>query len=126
MKRFTDYLHNKIHKDQKQSQRIIIVFKCVSNVMTDDKQEYDDFAFLIKLKETIRTWLLKNLSLSSFVSYSIALRHAVQSIDLPENKKEKIVRFYLDIASETQRVINRISGRVVCQFEPKRAIEEKK
>ena len=124
MNRFTDYLHNKIHKDQKQSQRIINVLKRVSNVMTDDKHEYDDFSFLIKDREKIRTWLLKNLSLSSVVSYSISLRHAVESMDLPENKKEETVRFYLDIASETQRVINRISGRVVRQFEPKRAIEE--
>ena len=76
MNRFTDYLHNKIHKDQKQSQRIINVFKRVSNVMTDDKHEYDDFSFLIKDKEKIRTWLLKNLSLSSVVSYSISLRHS--------------------------------------------------
>ena len=45
-------------------------------------------------------------------------------MDIPENKKEETVQFYLDIASETQRVINRISGRVVRQFEPKRAIEE--
>ena len=124
MNRFTDYLHNKIHKDQKQSQRIINVFKRVSYVMTDDKHEYDDFSFWIKDKAKIRTWLLKNLSLSSVVSYSISLRHAVESMDIPENKKEETVRFYLDIASETQRVINRISGRVVRQFEPKRAIEE--
>ena len=91
MNRFTDYLHNKIHKDQKQSQRIINVFKRVSNVMTDDKKEYDDFSFLIKDKAKIRTWLLKNLSLSSVVSYSISLRHAVESMDLPENKKEEMV-----------------------------------
>ena len=124
MNRFTDYLHNKIHKDQKQPKRMLNAFKRVSNVMTDDKQENEDFSLLIKDKEKIRMWLLKNLSLSSVVSYSIALCHAVESMDIPENKKEETVRFYLDIASETQRVINRISGRVVRQFEPKRAIEE--
>ena len=90
MNRFTDYLHNEIHKDQKQSKQVINVFKCVSNVMTDDKQEYDDFSFLIKDKEKIRTWSLKNLSLSSVVSYSISLHHAVESMDLPENKKEEM------------------------------------
>ena len=67
---------------------------------------------------------MKNLSLSSAVSYAIALRHAVESMDISESKKEEMVRFYLDIASETQRVINRLSGRVVREFEPKRAIEE--
>ena len=90
MNRFTDYLH-KIHKDQKQSQRIINVFKRVSNVMTDDKKEYDDFSFLTKDKAKIRTWLLKNLSLSSVVSYSISLRHAVESMDILEHKKEGTV-----------------------------------
>ena len=87
------------------------------NVMTDNKQDYEDFEFLIKDKEKIRTWLLKNLALSSVVSYSIALRHAVESINLSESTKVEMVQFYLDIASETQRVINRISGRVVCQFD---------
>ena len=92
--------------------------------MTDDKKNYDDFEFLIKHKDKIRTWLLKNLSLSSVISYAIASCHAVESVDLSESKKEETVRFYLDIASETQRVINRLSGRVVREFEPKRAIEE--
>ena len=63
MNRFTDYLHNKIHKDQKQSKRIINVFNRVPHVMIDDKQEYDDFSLQIKDKEKMRTYLLKNLSL---------------------------------------------------------------
>ena len=103
MNRFTDYLHNKIHKDQKKSKRLINVFKRISNVMTDQKKDYDDFEFLIKDKEKIRTWLLKNLSLSSVVSYAIGLRHAVESMDLPESKKEETVRFYLDIASKSDK-----------------------
>ena len=58
---------------------------------------YDDFSFLIKDKEKIRTWLLKNLPLSSVVSYSISLCHAVESMDIPvENiatpKVEKVTR----------------------------------
>ena len=35
-----------------------------------------------------------------------------------------MIRFYLDLAAESQRIQNRISGRVVRDFEPKRAIEE--
>ena len=123
MNRFTDHLH-KVSKDQKKSKRIINVFKRISNVMTDDKKDHNDFEFLIKDKEKIRTWLLKNLSLSSVVSYAISLRHVVESMDIPESKKEEMVRFYLDIASETQRVTNRLSHRVAREFEPKRAIEE--
>ena len=54
--------------------------------MTDDKQEYGDFEFLMKDKEKIRTWWLKNLSLSSVVSYSIALRPGIESMDAYHDK----------------------------------------
>ena len=35
-----------------------------------------------------------------------------------------MIRFYLDIASEAQRVTNRVKGRVIKDFEPKKAIDE--
>ena len=123
MNRFTNYLH-KIQKYDDDSKHIINVFKRMNDLMTDDKKDYDDFNFLIKDKDKIRTWLLKNLATSSVVSYSIALRHAIQSMDISESKKEEMTRFYLDIAAEAQRVQNRVSGRVVRKFAPKRAIQE--
>ena len=96
MNRFTNYLH-KINKYDDDSKRIINVFKRMNDLMTDDKKDYDDFNFLIKNKDKIRTWLLKNLATSSVVSYSIALRHAIQSMDISESKKEEMIRFYLDM-----------------------------
>ena len=74
--------------------------------MTNDKKNYNDFNFLIQDKEKIRTWLLNNLATSSVVSYSIALRHAIQSMDISESEKEEMIRFYLDIAAEAQQVQN--------------------
>ena len=123
MIRFTRYLH-KINKYDDASKRIINVFKRLNDLMTDNKKNYDDFNFLIKNKEKIRTWLLNNLATSSVVSYSIALRHAIQSMDISESEKEEMIRFYLDIAAEAQRVQNRILGRVARDFQPKRAIQE--
>ena len=123
MQRFTKYLHS-INKFDDESKRIINVFKRMNDVMTDNKKDYDDFNFLIKDKDKIRTWLLNNLATSSVVSYSIALRHAIQSMDISEKKKEENIRFYLDIAAEAQRVQNRVTGRVSQEFKPKRAIQE--
>ena len=123
MIRFTQYLH-KINKYDDSSKRIINVFKRLNDLMTDNKKNYDDFNFLIKNKEKIRTWLLNNLATSSVVSYSIALRHAIQSMDISESEKEEMIRFYLDIAAEAQRVQNRILGRVARDFQSKHAIQE--
>ena len=122
MNRFIAYLH-KINKFD-DLKKIVNVFKRMNNVMTDKKKDYDNFEFLIQDKEKIRTWLLNNLSTSTVGSYSIALRHAIQSMDITESKKPEMIRFYLDIAAESQCIQNRISGRVVREFEPKRAIEE--
>ena len=88
----------------------------MNDLMTNDKKDYDDFNLLMKDKDKKRTWMLKNLSTSSVVSYSIALRHTIQSADITESKKEEMIRFYLDIAAEAQRVQNRISGRVARDF----------
>ena len=123
MQRFKKYLHS-IDKYDDESKRIINVFKRMNDVMTDDRKDYDDFDFLIKDRDKIRTWLLNNLATSSVVSYSIALRHAIQSMDLSEKKKEENIRYYLDIAAEAQRVQNRVTGRVAQEFKPKRAIQE--
>ena len=101
MIRFTQYLH-KINKYDDSSKRIINVFKRLNDLMTDNKKNYDDFNFLIKNKEKIRTWLLNNLAILSVVSYSIALRHAIQSMDISESDKEEMIRFYLDRAAEAQ------------------------
>ena len=79
----------------------------MQNAMTDKKKDNDIFEFLINDKMKIRSWLLNNLSTSSVANYSIALRHAISSMDIPQNKKEEMIRFYLDIASESQRVQNR-------------------
>ena len=79
----------------------------MSNVITDNKKDYDNFDFLIKKKDEIRTWLVNNLSTSSVSFYSIALRHAISSMNIPESKKDKMVQFYLDIVAETQHVSNR-------------------
>lgn len=123
MNRFTDHL-SKISKDQNKSKRTLNVFKRISNIMNDDKKDYNDFEFLCRDRERIRSWLLNNLSLSSVVSYSIALRHAVESMDLPESEKQETVRFYLQIASETQRLQNSMTGRVAKEFKSKRPIAE--
>ena len=123
MLRFTRYLHG-LNKYDDDSKRIINLFKRMNDVMTNDKKDYDDFNFLIKDRDKIRTWLLNNLATSSVVSYSIALRHAIQSMDIPEPKKEENIRFYLDIAAEAQQVQNRVTGHVVREFAPKRTILE--
>ena len=96
----------------------------MNNVMTDKKKDYDNFEFLINDKTKIRSWLFNNLSTSSVANYSIALRHAISSMDVPQTKKDEMIRFYLDIASEAQRVTNRVKGRVIKDFEPKKAIDE--
>jgi hypothetical protein len=67
----------------------------------------------------IRTWLLNNLA-----TYSIALKHTIQSMDISESEIEEMIRFYLDIAAEPQRVQNRILGRVARDLQPKRTIQE--
>ena len=123
MDRFIAYLR-RINKFDDDKKRIVNVFKRMNNVITDNKKDYDNFDFLIKNKDEIRTWLLNNLSTSSVSFYSIALRHAISSMNIPESKKAEMVRFYLDIAAESQRVSNRIAGRVVREFEPKRAIQD--
>ena len=123
MNRFIAYLHKK-NKYDDDLKKIVNVFKRMNNVITDKKKDYDNFEFLIQDKEKIRTWMLNNLSTSTVGSYSIALRHAIQSMDITDSKKQEMIRFYLDIAAESQRIQNRISGRVVREFEPKRAIEE--
>ena len=123
MDRFIAYLC-RINKFDDDKKRIVNVFKRMNNVITDNKKDYDNFDFLIKNKDEIRTWLLNNLSTSSVSFYSIALRHAISSMNIPESKKAEMVRFYLDIAAESQRVSNRIAGRVVREFEPKRAIQD--
>ena len=99
MQRFTKYLH-RINKFDDELKRIINVFKRMNDVMTDNKKDYDDFNFLIKDKDKIRTWLLNNLATSSMVSYSIALQHAIKFMDISEAKKEEMICFYLDIAAE--------------------------
>ena len=66
MIRFTQYLH-RIKKYDDAYKRIINVFKRLNDLMTDNKKNYDDFNFLIKNKEKIRTWLLNNLATSSVV-----------------------------------------------------------
>ena len=89
MNRFIDYLQNKIHKNQNKSKHIINVFKRDSNVMTDDKKYYEDFEFLIKDKEKIRTLILKNLSLSSVVfipSHSVILLKVRMFLKASETK----------------------------------------
>ena len=108
MDRFIAYLR-RINKFDDDKKRIVNVFKRMNNVITDNKKDYDNFDFLIKNKDEIRTWLLNNLSTSSVSFYSIALRHAISSMNIPESKKAEMVRFYLDIAA----VSNRIAGRVV-------------
>ena len=123
MNRFIAYLHKK-NKYDDDLKKIVNVFKRMNNIITDKKKDYDNFEFLIQDKEKIRTWLLNNLSTSTVGSYSIALRHAIQSMDITASKNQEMIRFYLDIAAESQRIQNRISGRVVREFEPKRAIEE--
>ena len=45
-------------------------------------------------------------------------------MDISESTKEEMIRFSFDIAAEAQRVQNRVSGRVVREFAPKRAIQE--
>ena len=71
----------------------------------------------------METWLLNSLSTSSVVSYSIVLRHTIQSPDISKNKTCEMIHFYLYIAAESYFVQNFIAGRVVKQFEPKPAIE---
>ena len=99
MNRFTKYLH-RLNKFDNDSKRIINVFKRMNDVMTDGKKDYDDFNFLIKGKYKVRTWLLNNLATSSVVSYSIALRHAIQSMDIPETKKK---RWYTSTLTSQQK-----------------------
>ena len=54
MLRFTRYLH-RLNKFNNDSKCIINVFKRMNNVMTGDKKDYDDFNFLIKDRDKIRT-----------------------------------------------------------------------
>lgn len=125
MDRFIIYLC-KINKFDDDRKRIINVFKRMNNIITGKKKDYDNFDFLIQNKDEVRTWLLNNLATSSASFYSIALRHAISSMNIHESKKKEMIRFYLDIAAENQRVSNRISGRVVREFKPKRDIRELK
>ena len=99
------------------------VIKRLNNVFTDNSENYDNFKFLINDKEKIRKWLIENLSTSTSSNYALAVRHAIDSMDINDNIKDEAIRFYLDISAESQRVANRITGRVVRDFQPLRAIE---
>ena len=99
------------------------VIKRLNNVFTDNSENYDNFKFLINDKKKIRKWLIENLSASTSSNYALAVRHAIDSMDINDNIKDEAIRFYLDISAESQRVANRITGRVVRDFQPLRAIE---
>ena len=123
MDKFTLYLTNNGRSEAETKKRVNVI-KRLNNIMNDNKKEYDDFEFLIQDKERIRKWMLENLATSSCSFYSISVRKAIDSMSIAQSKKDAAIRFYLDIAAESQRVTNRKAGRVTREYVPKRAIEE--
>ena len=92
-------------------------------MFTNKSEDFDNFSFLINDKEKIGKWLIESLSTSTSSNYALACRHAIESMDISDDVKAKAIRFYLDVSSESQRVANRMTGRVVRDFQPLRAIE---
>ena len=123
MDRFIKYLHS-IKKYGEDERKTVNIFKRVNDVVTNNKEDYDNFEILDTQRNKIRKWMLDNLSLGTVCNYTTALSRAVDSMDVAQNKKDEIKRFYLYIDSETQRLRNRKSGKVTSDFKPKRAIEE--
>ena len=87
MDAFIVYLH-KINKSESRQIQIVNIFKRISNIITCNKRNYDDFSFLIRDKYKITSWMLIHLKASTISVYSIAIRHAVASMNIEENKKK--------------------------------------
>ena len=66
----------------------------MSNIFTDNSENYDNIKFLIDDKEKIRKWL-------------------VESMEISNNVKDESFRFYLDTSAESQ-----VTGRTVRDFKP--------
>ena len=122
MNRFTTFMENKDFSDDVQKRKINVI-KRLNNVFTNKSENYDNFDFLINEKEGIRKWLIENLSTSTCSNYALAVRHAIESMDINTALKDETIRFYLDISCEAQRVANRITGRTKRDFKPMRAIQ---
>ena len=105
MDAFIVYLH-KINKSESRQIQIVNIFKRISNIITCNKRNYDDFSFLIRDKYKITSWMLNNLKASTVSVYSIAIRHAVASMNIEENKKNENICFYLKVASKCKTVYN--------------------
>ena len=123
MERFIKYLHAK-KKYGVDERKIVNIYKRVNDIATKNKCEYDNFHLLISEKDQIRTWLFENLSMGTICNYATALCHSVSSMDMQREKIQEIKRFYLDIGAESQRLKNKISGKTIREFIPKRNIKE--
>ena len=122
MNRFIIFMKNKGISDDAAKKKIRVI-KRLNNVFTDNSENFDNFKFLITDKEKIGKWLIENLSTSTSSNYALACRHAIESMVISADVKAEAIRFDLDVSSESQRVANRISGCVVRDFQPLRAIE---
>ena len=102
MNKFLRYLQNNGQSDAEQKKRSNVI-KRLNNLFTENSKNYDNFEFLIKDKERIKTWMLENLSVSTCAYYSISVRKAIDSMSIAQKDKDAAACFYLNIASECQR-----------------------
>ena len=70
-------------------------------------KDYDNFKFLIKDKERIKTWMLQNLAVSSRGFYSIFIQKAIDSMSIAQKEKVDAVRFYFNFFVIVSLVQNR-------------------
>ena len=111
MDRFTRYLHS-IGKYGDDERKIVNIFKRVNDIITDHSENYNNFEILDTQRNKIKKWMLDNLTLGTVGNYASGLVRAVESMNVSQSEKDDIKRFYLDIAAETQRLKNRVTGKV--------------
>ena len=80
------------------------ILKRINDVMTNNTKHYDNFDYLITNKFKVTTWMFNNLKCSTINVYAIAIRHAIDSMNIEENKKKENICFYLKIASKCKIV----------------------
>ena len=103
MDKFTLYLTNN-GRSEAETKKQANVIKQLNNIMHDNKNNHNDFEFLLEDKERIRKYMLENLATSSCSFCSISVCKVIYSMSIAQIKKDAVIRFYLDIAAQSQRV----------------------
>jgi hypothetical protein len=92
MDNFIVYLR-KINQIGLRKIKYVNILKRINDVMTNNTKHYDNFDYLITNKFKVTTWLFNNLKSSTINVYAIAIRYAIDSMNIEENKKKENICF---------------------------------